>query len=87
MLSSIMAAAEPAGCKIRITDKGLDMCEYMDIIQIYTAIQIRDLIQMKLEFRILTTVPIFDLDLNYDPFSATDLGLSRCRVVQVLLSM
>uniref|UniRef100_A0A4W6FJS0 Phospholipid transfer protein n=1 Tax=Lates calcarifer TaxID=8187 RepID=A0A4W6FJS0_LATCA len=28
MLSSIMAAAEPAGCKIRITDKGLDMLKF-----------------------------------------------------------
>lgn len=26
---SVMASAEPAGCKIRITDRGLDMCEYM----------------------------------------------------------
>ncbi|XP_023265246.1 phospholipid transfer protein [Seriola lalandi dorsalis] len=28
LLSSIMAAAEHAGCKIRITDKGLDMLKY-----------------------------------------------------------
>lgn len=30
-VSSVMAATEPAGCKIRITDKGLEMCKYMDI--------------------------------------------------------
>ncbi|MEQ2179807.1 hypothetical protein GOODEAATRI_028917 [Goodea atripinnis] len=30
-LVSIMAAAEPAGCKIRITDKGLEMCKYLDV--------------------------------------------------------
>jgi len=28
-----MTAAEPAGCKIRITDKGLEMCEYLVIKQ------------------------------------------------------
>lgn len=27
---SVMSVTEPAGCKIRFTDKGLDMCKYVD---------------------------------------------------------
>ena len=59
-MTSFMVAAQPAGCKIRITDRGLEMCRYTD-----TWVRAREYIIKRLKVK--STLILLKLQMQIPP--------------------